>query len=181
MNTLEGDWYGQCWTYNNDTDGMWRIYSPQKDGIKLKTTVRKLFDSFYDSGAQFASLQYFIGAVLYLTEAEIVDFMSKVSFQDIQSGGKADGFAELLCVKREAFKHENEIRLLFQDVAPRRGVAGVAEFALDVNKVCDEVVLDPRLTDAEATALEGKIKAAGCALPISRSSLYRVPKFTIPL
>jgi hypothetical protein len=46
MNSLERDWYGQCWTYNNDTDAMWRIYSSRKDGIKIKTTVRKIFESF---------------------------------------------------------------------------------------------------------------------------------------
>jgi hypothetical protein len=118
---------------------------------------------------------------VYLTEAEIQDFMGKISFQDIQFGGQATGFAKLLCVKREAFRHENEVRLLFQDTPPNRGVAGVVEFPLDVNKVCDEVVLDPRLTDADAAAIEGEIKAAGCRLPISRSPLYRVRKFTIPL
>jgi len=84
-------------------------------------------------------------------------------------------------VKREAFEHENEIRLLFQDIDPKRGAAGVAQFDLDVNKVCDEVVLDPRLADYEAAATETEIKAAGCTLPISRSTLYRVPNFRIPL
>lgn len=35
--------YGQCWSLNKDTDAMWRIYSPQKDGVRLKTTIRSYF------------------------------------------------------------------------------------------------------------------------------------------
>lgn len=27
--------YGQCWTWHEDTDAMWRIYSPNKDGVRL--------------------------------------------------------------------------------------------------------------------------------------------------
>jgi hypothetical protein len=47
--SIEGiakDWYGQCWTLNEDTDAMWRIYSHDKGGIKIKTTIRKLFNGF---------------------------------------------------------------------------------------------------------------------------------------
>lgn len=181
MNNLAADWYGQCWTYNDDTDAMWRIYSHGKDGIKVKTTVRKLVESFYDDGDRFASLKFFVGQVIYCTEADIAALMSNVTFQDIVFGGQADKFAELLCVKREAFEHEKEFRLLYQDIDPKRGAAGVALFDLDMNIVCDEIVLDPRLADPDAAAIEGEIKAAGCTLPISRSALYRVPTFKIRL
>jgi hypothetical protein len=180
METLASAWYGQCWTYNADTDAMWRIYSHDKDGIKVRTTVEKLFASFYDSSDHFASLKYFCGKVDYLTEAAITQFTGNITFQDVALGGRADKFARLLC-KREAFNHENEVRLLFQDLDPRRGVNGVTQFNFDVHMVCDEVVLDPRLTDQAAAALEAKIIAAGCTLPISRSNLYRSPSFTIRL
>jgi hypothetical protein len=181
MNNIATDWYGQCWTYNVDTDAMWRIYSYAKDGIKIKTTVRKLFESFYDDGDRCATLKFFCGQVSYLTEANIATLMSNVTFQDIAFGGQANKFAELLCMKREAFEHEKEVRLLFQDMDPKRGAAGVAMFDLDINRVCDEVVLDPRLSNCEAAVIEKDIKAAGCILPISRSGLYRVPVFQIRL
>jgi hypothetical protein len=29
LRNLAGDWYGQCWSLNKDTDAMWRIYSPE--------------------------------------------------------------------------------------------------------------------------------------------------------
>jgi hypothetical protein len=178
---LAADWYGQCWTYNNDTDAMWRIYSHTKDGVKVGTTVRKLFARFYDPGDRFADLKFFCGKVGYYTENEIATFMGRITFEDVAFGGQATKFAELLCVKREAFAHEREIRLLFQDTDPKRGAGGVVQFDFDMNATCDEVVLDPRLSDTDAAAMEGEIRAAGCTLPLSRSSLYRVPNFQIRL
>ena len=181
MSKLAEDWYGQCWTFNADTDAMWRIYSRDKDGVRLRTTVRKLFHSFYDSADQLASLKFFCGRVSYYTEDQISALMRKLTFRDVALGGQGDKFAELLCIKREAFQHENEVRLLFQDTIPKRGTGGVVCFPLDVNAVCDDVVVDPRLTDSEALAVERKIRTAGCVLPITKSPLYRAPSFTIRL
>jgi hypothetical protein len=46
LESLSESWYGQCWTKNRDSDAMWRIYSPNKDGVRVSTTIRKLFVSF---------------------------------------------------------------------------------------------------------------------------------------
>ena len=183
IDNLAEDWYGQCWTQNADTDAMWRIYSPgkDKDGIKVRTTIRKLFDSFYDSADGYAALKFLIGKVQYKTEADIAAFMGKTTFRDIAFGGQATGFARLLCIKREAFAHENEVRLLFQDIDPKRGQRVVALFDFDMNTICDEVVLDPRLDATKFAALKAEIVAAGCTLPIAQSPLYQMPKFTLRL
>jgi len=182
LRSLAIDWYGQCWTYNDDTDAMWRIYSHSKNGIKVRTTARKLFQTFYDDTDLNASLKFFIGQVSYHPKAEFETFISNSSFLDMTLGGDGTGmFASLLCVKREAFSHEKEIRLLFHDIDPKRGAGGVARFAFDVNTVCDEVILDPRLSDEDAATLKTEIQTAGCSLTISQSDLYRPPTFTIRL
>jgi hypothetical protein len=41
--------YGQCWTSQTASDAMWRIYSPNKDGVRIRTTIRKLLKSHYDA------------------------------------------------------------------------------------------------------------------------------------
>ena len=178
---LAEDWYGQCWTLNEDTDAMCRIYSHEKNGIKVRTTIRKLFESFYDATDHYAALKFFIGMVKYQKEAEIANFMGRTSFTDIAFGGQATGFARLLCVKREAFEHEREVRLLFQDTDPRRSTGNVVRFDFDVNAICDEVTVDPRLDAAGVAALKSEIMAAGCTIPVSQSTLYRMPKFTLRL
>src|SRR3954464_412921 len=35
------DIFGQSWTRLAESDAMWRIYSPTKTGLQLKTSVRK--------------------------------------------------------------------------------------------------------------------------------------------
>jgi hypothetical protein len=181
IKSLADSWYGQCWTYNNDTDAMWCIYSPGNHAIQIKTTVRKLFESFYNDADEFACLKFFCGNVCYYTEADIINFMKTVTFYQIASGGRGHGCAELLCVKREAFRYEKAVRLLFQDLNPKRGSHGVALFDIDVNAVFEEVVIDPRVDESGAASLITTFKAAGCTLPISHSRLYSIPSFTIPL
>ena len=44
------NYYGQCWSLTVESDAMWRIYSPEKDGVKVKTTIRKLFQPLFEAG-----------------------------------------------------------------------------------------------------------------------------------
>ncbi len=181
LKNLAANWYGQCWSKKAESDAMWRIYSHNKMGVKVGTTVRKLFDNFKKVVSTAPNLQFFIGAVDYKTEAEITALMKQITFLDVAIGGQGEKFADLLCIKREAFEHEEEVRLLFQDIDPKRGVGKVFKYKLNVNGVFEEVVLDPRLEDSAASAIELKLLSAGCTLPISHSRLYRAPHFIIPI
>jgi hypothetical protein len=151
---------------------MWRIYSPDpsNDSIKIKTTIRKLFDSFYQKSDKYASLKYLVGKVHYQTEQEIIDLMDRTTFADIAIGGQSTSFARLLCIKREAFAHENEVRLLYQDTESNHTADDVVSFDFDLNALCDEVILDPRLKPADVTALTTEITAAGRTLPLQQKS-----------
>lgn len=42
---FRSDFYGQCWTLKSTSDAMWRIYSPKKDAVRVRTTIRKLAES----------------------------------------------------------------------------------------------------------------------------------------
>ncbi|MBW2596908.1 MAG: DUF2971 domain-containing protein, partial [Deltaproteobacteria bacterium] len=121
LGSIASKWYGQCWTFNSESDAMWRIYSHQKDGVRLSTTVRKLFSVLWDAKDQYAGLRYFIGKVSYQPRSEIEKFMKEHSFLDISIGGQNDRFAKLLCIKRLEFFHEAEVRLLANDTEGSRG------------------------------------------------------------
>jgi hypothetical protein len=191
LKTLAADWYGQCWSTEEETDAMWRIYSsdpnikggdPGKIGIKVKTTIRKLFDNLKRAGSTAPYLQFFVGRVEYETEAEIIAVMETLTFGDVSLGGQGDKFAELLCIKREAFRHEQEVRLLFQDIDPKRGADKLFKYELDANGVFEEAILDPRLRNTKTIAsVESTLRTAGCTLPIWRSTLYQAPHFVIPI
>lgn len=173
LESLSNSWYGQCWTKNRDSDAMWRIYSPKKDGVRVTTTIRKLFESFYDSKDSFAKLKFFIGTVQYQEKAVIENFLKKTSFMDLAFGGQATNFAKTLCIKRPEFSHENEIRLLFYDAQTNTGLNKVAKFPLDLGKVFTEIALDPRMSPDEFAQIRAELIAHGCTVPITQSDLYQ--------
>ena len=41
--------YAQCWTEDGNSDALWRIYSPSKNGFRATTTVGKLLKAISDN------------------------------------------------------------------------------------------------------------------------------------
>ncbi len=174
LDSIANSWYGQCWTTNSDTDAMWRIYSSDKDGIRVSTTVRKLFSSIFNSSDPKAWLKYFIGLVEYKKQQEIISFLNNTTFMDISIGGQNDNFAKLLCIKRTEFSHESEVRLLINDVENNIGVNGCYKIPFSVNKVLDTVCIDPRATLAEFNTIKTEVIGLNVTLPIVQSNLYKL-------
>lgn len=180
LRQIQEKWYGQCWTTNSDSDAMWRIYSPCKDGVRISTTIGRLFSAIYDTNDKFAQLKYFIGVVEYKTRKEIEEFIRRTSFMDLALGGQADKFALTLCVKRPEFSHEKEVRLLINDVeAENHG--DVLSIAFDYEKLLVDVALDPRLEGPRFEGLRSELISLGCSLPIAQSDLYKIDDMMIAL
>jgi hypothetical protein len=174
LSDLAKKWYGQCWSFTSESDAMWRIYSPKKDGVRVSTTVRKLFSALWENNDGFGGLRYFIGKVDYWKRAEIESFMRNHSFLDISIGGQNDKFAKLLCIKRTEFAHEAEVRLLANDSDGSIGSNGFYRKSFDYKKTFEDVCLDPRLDDADYQKVKNEFEALGCTLSISQSELYKV-------
>ena len=174
LQSIKDSWYGQCWTTNADTDAMWRIYSPNKDGVRISTTAGKLFDALYDENDEWASLKFFIGKVEYKTKQEINDFMKNTSFWSVAIGGQNNGFARLLCVKREAFAHENEVRVLMSKTPKEmeKNNSCIYKVKIDFEKLFDDICLDPRLLGGEYQKLRCSL-ISKTKLPVSQSDLYK--------
>lgn len=173
LRQLSEKWYGQCWTFHRDSDAMWRIYSPNKNGIRVASTVGKLFSAIYDSDDKAAALKYFAGAVTYRPVEEIKRIMRETSFWDVAVGGQNDGFARLLCLKRPEFAHEAEMRILVNDVDGSRGVDGLYKCKVEVPELIEEVAIDPRLRAEEVEATRNALSRARCPEPIIQSDLYQ--------
>lgn len=182
LGNLARKWYGQCWTLNAESDAMWRIYSCRKDGVRVSTTVRKLFSVLWCLNDPFARLRFFIGKVSYQPRTEIEEFMAKHSFLDISIGGQNDKFAKLLCTKRLEFTHEAEVRLLANDTDGLKGDRyGCYRIPFDYATVFDDVCLDPRLEEKDYLEIEKGLRDLGCPLQISQSELYTVKFAAIKL
>ncbi|MDQ1355324.1 MAG: hypothetical protein QG657_5634 [Acidobacteriota bacterium] len=174
LENLAAAWYGQCWTFEKESDALWRIYSPPKDGLRVSTTIKKLFSCIWDEKDKYRSLKYFIGKVSYTSRSEIEKIMENTSFENISFGGHNDKFAGLLCIKRKEFSHEKEIRLLVSDLDPQKGKNGCYRIPFDYQNILEDVCLDPRLSVDAYSALKNDFEKMGCKLPITQSELYKV-------
>lgn len=87
-----------CWHMNEvESEAMWRLYSDVNKGIAIQTTVQSLVDSIDDNRLFFSKVNY-------------VDFYSKTA--DVKDY-IVDRMVLSPLLKREAFKHEQEVRLHF--------------------------------------------------------------------
>ncbi len=168
--------YGQCWSFEKESDAMWRIYSPTKDAIKVSSTPRRLIRAIYDAKHQFASLMYFIGAVRYAEENDFVTFFSNPdSMLTCITDTSARCPVELLLWKRREFEHEKEVRLIFQNTHDLPD--DIVHFDIDPFTLFDEVVFDPRMPKPIAAAFSAKLRTYGFKGTIDQSKLYQLPAF----
>jgi hypothetical protein len=149
--------YGQCWTFQSASDAMWRIYSRNSDAVRIRSTVRKLADSLSRTRGKEAHVEAFIGQVQYLRNAKLMAFAKNISQKSAKSSART--LAQTLLVKRPAFKHEREVRLLF---IPRDNAHLKLDtfcYSVDPNILVDQIMIDPRVSKEETDALKQKIRS----------------------
>jgi hypothetical protein len=175
LEPLRKDWFGQCWTTHKNSGRMWCHYSPESEAVRVSTTIRKLFDGFYDTSDQYAALKYFVGTVTYMREENIRAYFKNTSIEDIVVGANSLGMAATLYIKEERYSWESEVRLLFYDVeGTATGRDGHAFFDFNYTDVFDEIALDSRLAPHEFEEMRSELRASGCTLPIIQSGPYNV-------
>lgn len=172
---FQDQFYGQCWTLQGASDAMWRIYSPKSDAVRVRSTVRKLGESLWRCCGEWAPDEAFVGKVQYLTGEKLEKFAQGLLRSE-------DGFlsmrlfARSLLVKRLAFRHEREVRLIFTPHDKNKAGSDIFSYPIDPNELIDQIMIDPRKAVQEANALKHEIKSkTGFTGPIMRSLLYAPP------
>ena len=96
--------FGNCWTLNQDNDATWRIYSPDKRRVKIKTTVKKLHGLANKVDDQW--FRSYLGKVSYFSESEIKSNISKA----IKAGAffVDDIIKDFYLRKRDTFSEEKK-------------------------------------------------------------------------
>ncbi len=184
---FRNSFYGQCWSLTKESDAMWRIYSPKKNGVKIKTTIRKLFEPLFQRGGvnrkmngnQY-NLSSFVGRVRYQGTKKLMKMlkdkerMSNKIF-DQTGWGQASSFY----FKRWAFRHENEVRIMFYK--HDGGEDDLFKFQVNPIELIEEIVFDPRMNYDEYEQQKYEIRSWGFHKNIVQSSLYRIKEFRIQL
>ncbi|MDQ6987895.1 MAG: DUF2971 domain-containing protein [Mariprofundaceae bacterium] len=164
--------YGQCWTLHKSSDAMWQIYSPNKECLRIKTTIENLLSSIYEVHPDIPEAKCCIGKVEYLTTKDLMQ-VANSTFDD--SGISVENIFRSLLVKRKAFEHENEVRLLYEEWSDDTS-SEIYPYSINPHKLISQIMIDPRRRCSEFTTLERIIrKATGFKGPIKRSRLYSLP------
>ena len=166
--------YGQCWTRQNASDAMWQIYSKNGDGIRVRTTVGKLIDSLRAAHGDMANESCFIGRVRYERDKQLREF-GRSMFVGHRG---TEAIAKSLLIKRRAYRHENEVRLVYIASSETREDDLVYKYGLYPLEIFDQVMVDGRVSWDDFVRLKNVI-AKRTGLPkrrIKRSLLYTPPK-----
>jgi hypothetical protein len=144
--------YAQCWTYNKECDGMWRNYASIDAGVKIETTVQKLYDSISKNNTNF-----YIGKVVYKSKNNILEFMENSEFINWLTSNNQQILAEIFCIKREEFSYENEVRAMILDFNSKEDILQVDFNPLEL---IDKIEFAPKIS--KASFLENQCRLQSC-------------------
>lgn len=171
--------FAQCWTTASMSDAMWRIYSPNFLGVRLRTKAGKLAKAMQSYTAKNEGFKRRLKEVGYLDQAnykkETTQIELLIADDDYSSPSLG---ADLLCIKRSAFEHENEVRAILFDSNAERKEGGVLKgISVEFSGVdlIDSVLLDPRAPDELCNAMRHYIKdVLGFSGTVEKSKLYTI-------
>lgn len=167
MDGIRDKVYGQCWTLHRETDAMWRIYSSDTNGVKVRTSPRRLLEALKSSNRCLSDVTCFIGKVEYLTQKTLVSTLKGLDLFNTNGSG----VAKSLLYKRKEFSHEKEIRLIYTE-----GKGSIHSFDADPIELFDELVFDPRMDQYLYTAYRSAALSYGFKGRVAKSVLYKPPE-----
>ena len=164
-------YFGQCWTQRTYSDALWRIYSPDSRSVRVRTTIRKLVSSLVKQNPKIKNDTCFIGKVKYQGNADLTEFSNQVASTQPSSAL----YAQTLLRKRNAFSHEKEVRLLFND-AEKECHGNIYKYDISTQDLFDQIMIDPRTSEENFIDIKNAIRRrTDFSGEIKRSTLYDPP------
>jgi len=162
--------YGQCWTLEEESDSMWRIYALCKQGVKIKTTIRKLLSIIFDKIEINPDRKCFIGKVVYAGDNEIEEILEKITSLNFVTDCTFLSQAMTLLIKPNAYKYEKEVRLIYRSDSKLQ--ENEQFFAVNPNDLFDEVVFDSRMGKNMFQIYSEKLNTTNFFGKVKQSKLY---------
>lgn len=164
-------YYGQSWTVQEESDAMWRIYSGDKQSVRVMTTYPLIHRIFTDWNHQHRDniIWKKIDYVNYADEDEINKWL--LSNTPMNHWAYLELYDEGLFIKRLEFEHEREIRVIMQ--FDKKVEREFIELDFDPNQVFREIVIDPRVDEGEFMRQRNSLAERGYdGNKIRKSTLY---------
>lgn len=155
--------FASCFTSRFDTASMWQIYSPDKNGVCIETTARALLKEISLCAEPMLSAYY--APIIYIR----ADISSPEAIFNQARAEEYPAHFYFPFIKRDAFSYEHEIRLAIHPSVIRRGQRGLV-MPVNMRKVINRVILDPRLTKDEVSYHKTGLDKLG--FQVEQSSLF---------
>ena len=163
--------FGQCWSKCKESDAMWRIYSPDTNGVMVSTTPRKILKYLKSRVGETSICTCFIGKVQYKSSEDLYGEIESINILD----STGIGIAKTLLFKREAFSHEKEVRLIYTG-EQKYSNCKIFRFEFEPNDLIEQIIFDPRMNDDVKECYSYYIEKLGYKIKIQDSELYSLPK-----
>ena len=173
--------FAQCWSKRASSDAMWRIYSPDRMGLCIRTTRGRLVQALENANAT-VRLQYSVMQVEYFPDAAAVERASALVHDAVAANQTARGAMAALFVKRAAFDHEAEVRAVVHIIeeSPYGPAGHVLHLPIDPHELVDQIVFDPRADPIFVRICTHYLRTrAAFTGQITRSMLYEKSQYTI--
>ncbi len=169
--------YAQCWCGSGVSDAMWRIYSPDHLGIRIGTSTKKLRAEIAQ-GTKDKLIEIKSREVDYLAPYDLNEKTKSMMSSWKKGNSSISECSEILFMKRKAYEHEDEFRVIAIDQSDRFDEKNGGLFIdVDPFKLIDSILIDPRapkeLSDALVHYFSTKI---GFKKKCKQSVLYRKPR-----
>jgi ankyrin repeat protein len=188
--------YAQCWTTLPESDALWRIYSPNKDGVRISVKREQLINFFR---RQMPALVE--GRVSYCAPKEIVGRIIHSLREELRTGVPLRvALDRAYFYKRLEFNHEQEFRLgaliyppgptvniphdnsdprtVDSAIAVLTGRSHQPRYCLDFDpSLIQDVVIDPRAQDVFLARVQSLCVSAVATrhIVVRKSDLYEQP------
>lgn len=156
--------YGISFTRKDESDALWRVFSPNKSGVQLKTTVSKLKNAI-ESGENYC--MYVIGKISY----------EKLRPASIDGTDLDDISLQPFFIKDVPFEHEQEVRLVAMSIKESKNeINWPKSIKIPIGaSLISKVTIDPRAEDWIVNAIMSYCKGNSWlnGIPVNQSLLYR--------
>ena len=151
---------------------MWRIYSPDSLGVRIRTT-RSLLTSALKTAASILGFRIYVKQVKYLPESQLSYEVEAIA-DELAERYRSRVACEPLFLKRRAFHHEAEVRAVAW-VPPGSAIplSGGLKIPIDPHLLIQSILVDPRAPEEFVHAYRHffceKLEFAG---RVAQSGLY---------
>ncbi|MBR5433110.1 MAG: DUF2971 domain-containing protein [Bacteroidales bacterium] len=163
--------YGQSWSFQKESDALWRIYSKNHNSVKIKTTLRKLIPLCEQQPQNTVTK---IGEINYVDRKDII---YEIDSLNKNKSFSVSNFFDIVYrasfTKMRAFECEKEFRIISQmeNDVHSSPAPNIIKFNISPDFI-EEITFDPRMQKSVCTEIEKQIKQINKKITFTNDPSY---------